>query len=71
MDKTKTIEGIHILRDDNHKQLKDNQDYNMKLELGSELKSIPTPFMPKPLAEELALCQRYYEKISFHSNIAD
>ena len=30
-----------------------------KLELGS----VATPFSPRPYAEELALCQRYYEKI--------
>ena len=30
---------------------------NAKLELGS----VATPFIPRPYAEELALCQRYYE----------
>lgn len=31
----------------------------IKLELGT----VATPFVPRPYAEELALCQRYYEKI--------
>lgn len=32
----------------------------VKLELGS----VATPFIPRPYAEELALCQRYYESFS-------
>lgn len=36
-----------------------------KLELGS----IATPFSPKPYAEELAMCQRYYQKIT-SSNVS-
>ncbi len=33
----------------------------VKLEIGS----IATPFVPRPYAEELVLCQRYYENIQF------
>ena len=37
----------------------------VKLELGS----IATPFSPRPYAEELAMCQRYYQKIT-SSNVS-
>ena len=33
----------------------------VKLEAGS----VATPFRPRPIGEELALCQRYYQKIGF------
>lgn len=34
-----------------------------KLEIGDHL----TPFVPRPYAEELALCQRYYERSTHHT----
>lgn len=34
----------------------------VKLEAGS----VATPFRPRPIGEELALCQRYYQNLSFH-----
>lgn len=34
--------------------------WDAKLEIGS----VATPFSPRPYAEELALCQRYYQKIN-------
>lgn len=36
----------------------------MKLEIGS----VATPYSPRPYAEELALCQRYYQKFSPNNN---
>lgn len=36
-----------------------------KLEVGT----VPTPFSPKPFAEELSMCQRYYEVSSVSSSI--
>lgn len=38
----------------------------VKLELGDKA----TPFVPRPYGEELALCQRYYEKQSLSNNYA-
>ena len=40
---------------------------NAKFELGSKA----TPFVPRPYGEELALCQRYYQKIKFISKVYD
>jgi len=38
-----------------------------KLELGS----VPTPFVPRPIAEELAMCKRYYESFLCTSIVTD
>lgn len=64
--------GIDIFRidDTNKLNLSDNlfiRFKNIKLELGS----VATPFIPRPYGEELALCQRYYQKIKFISKVYD
>ncbi len=64
-----TETGIHIAIAPQYKRLEIAITKNVivnwwKLELGS----VATPFVPRPYGEELALCQRYYEKGRYVQN---